>query len=489
MIRQVEVKGTPGLEEYRSVPSLSGAVEELAEAARSGPERLEERTVWMVNSTAQGGGVAEMLPTQISLLRDLGLSVEWAVLQAERPEFFALTKRIHNHLHGEGEGEFDAADRRLFEEVSRRNAEGLAARLEPDDLVVVHDPQPMPLAAALRERGADVRALWRCHVGLDQENAATRAAWSFLAPYAPDYEAAVFTAPEYVPDFFRDRCHLIYPAIDPLAEKNRELRLRGVLDVLGRSGLLGEGGGGHRGSYPESARRLGDDGKFEPAADAGDTGLLERPVATQISRWDRLKGYRPLLEAFVRMKGRAENGNGRPPREREALRQSRLVMAGPDPDAVSDDPEGQEVLEEIRSAYLALDERHRRDVAVVALPMESRERNALMVNALQRSSTAVIQNSLREGFGLTITEAMWKARPVLSNRRACGPRHQVRHGRDGLLISDPEDPGELSEALARMLTADGKREEWGRSGRRRAHEEFLVLSQLRRWLSVLSDLA
>jgi trehalose synthase len=171
---------------------------------------------------------------------------------------------------------------------------------------------------------------------------------------------------------------------------------------------------------------------------------------------------------------------------RHRIQLVRLVLAGPEPESIADDPQGREVFAELRAAWLALDERTRGDVALIALPMGDTALNGLIVNALQRASTIIVQNSLHEGFGLTITEAMWKGRPVLSNSRACGPRQQVRGGVDGEMISDPEDVGAIAGAISRMLADPEQLERWGRSAERRARDHFLIYTQLRHWLRLFA---
>lgn len=479
------------LDDYAAVASLASAVEELAAEGRRVAPRLEGRTVWMVNSTAKGGGVAEMLPTVVSLLRDLGIAAEWAVIGSDEPGFFRLTKRLHNLIHGRIDrkpGKLGRAERQLYEAVNRENAEAFRAWIRPGDILVVHDPQPMALASML-ESEVELQAVWRCHIGLDEVSPASRAAWDFLAPYADAYDHVIFSAPEYVPEFLAERAALIFPAIDPLAAKNRELHLQRVVEILAGSGLVAGLPPGVSEPLPDLAHRLRRDGLFAPAHLMGDIGLLGRPVITQISRWDRLKGYGSLLEAFARLKAMLAERNGRSPRHRRRLERARLVLAGPDPDSIEDDPEGQEVLEELRRSYLRLPAAIQEDVAIITLPMRSRRANALMVNALQRSSTIVAQNSVREGFGLTIAEAMWKRVPVLTNSRACGPRHQVRDRLDGWVVADPEDTRELAEAMDAMLADTAAREAWGASGQRRVHDHFLVFSQLRNWLRLLDAMA
>jgi trehalose synthase len=480
-LTRVEVRPEHSLDDYAAVANLSAAVSELkAEAARIVP-RLTGRTVWLVNSTATGGGVAEMLRPIVGLLRDLGVSTEWLVIGSGDPAFFALTKRLHNLLHGSGDPRLGPADREVFERTGVENAARLQSLLRPGDVLVVHDPQPLPLAGFLRP-SVPLVTVWRCHIGLDESNAATRAAWEFLAPYLEHYDHAVFSAPEYIPERLVGRARVIPPGIDPLAPKNRDLSLHDSIEVLCRGELLPCPGPTVGSPYQASARRALPDGRFVPVNATESIGLLTRPIVTQISRWDRLKGFLPLMRAFAGLKQsiRADDGSI-DPLQRRRLDLVRLVLAGPEPAGVADDPEAIEVLDELRAAYAGLDPAVQDDIALVELPMQSIEENALMVNALQRTSTIVVQNSLREGFGLTIAEAMWKRIPVLSNSRACGPRQQVRDGVDGRLIRNPEDEAELRHAIEEMLATPEDLGRMGRSGQRRVHDHFITLAQLRSW--------
>ena len=430
----VEIEHPQSLDDYEAVAHLAPAVRRLRESAPPAVERMAGRTLWMVNSTAKGGGVAEMLPAKIRLLRDLGIRAEWAVIETDRPQFFHLTKRIHNLVHGTGRPGLGPADREIYEAVNRTNANALARHLAPRDVVVIHDPQPMPLASMLRER-VDVSAVWRCHIGLDTSNDATREAWEFLAPYAAAYERGVFSAPEYVVPYLADRAAVIPPGIDPLASKNRDMHAHELVRVLANSALTTTIGPTLRPPFQQLANRLQPDGTFRPAIWPEEIGLLTRPIVTQVSRWDRLKGFVPLLRGFARLKRRArDGGGGLDPLNARRLDVARLVLAGPEPEGVADDPEAAEVLEELKREYAGLGPTLQADVALVTLPMRAPRENALMVNALQRASSIVVQNSLREGFGLTVAEAMWKRIPVLTNERACGPRHQVRHLVDGFLV-------------------------------------------------------
>jgi trehalose synthase len=488
MLQDVVLDAHATLDDFASVAHLAAAVHELRAEAESIVPRLAGRTVWMVNSTAQGGGVAEMLPPLVSVLRDLGIRTEWVVIGSDDPAFFGLTKHIHNLIHGVGEPVLGDAERALFERVNRANADALRQRLRPGDLLIVHDPQPMPLAGMVRDVGS-LLAVWRCHIGLDEENAATRAAWDFLGPYMDAYDRAVFSAPEYVPPAFRTRGAVIPPGIDPLSPKNRELTLHAAVEALANGGVIAAPGPTVNPPFKQLARRVLPDGGLAAANAMEDIGLLTRPIVTQVSRWDRLKGFLPLMRAFESLKRTIYDGDVKSdPLHRRRLDLVRLVLAGPDPDSIQDDPEARAVLEELRAEYAAMHPAVQDDIAILALPMESRDENAILVNALQRASTIAVQNSLREGFGLTIAEAMWKRVPVLSNARACGPRQQVRDGLDGRLVRDPEDEAELRLALDDMLSDPRRLEQWGRAAQRHVHDRFLLFTQLRDWGRLIGEL-
>jgi trehalose synthase len=483
MARTIEPRHHVTLDDYAGVAHLAPAVQELRDQAASVRPQLEGRTVWMVNSTEKGGGVAEMLPGMVALLRELGVDVRWMVMEGP-PEFFAFTKRVHNLVHGADEPAPTAADRALYDDVSAREAEALAAVLGPRDLLAVHDPQPLGMGA-LASEAAGVPAVWRCHIGLDERNAATDAAWSFLEPYACRYRRAVFTAPEYIPPGLAGRSTIIHPALDPLSHKNRDLPIHKLIGVLCDAGLMEAQGPLLSPPFPDPARRLQPDGSWRPATEPEDPGLLFHPLVTQVSRWDRLKGFAPLLRGFARLKAEANGEGEMDERARRAIRAVRLVLAGPDPDSVQDDPEAVAVLDELRDAYVALAPDLQREVVLLSLPMASAKYNALMVNALQRCSSVVVQNSLREGFGLTATEAMWK-HVALMGTCAAGLRQQIRDGLDGRLVEDPEDPEELAATLRELLADEHLRDRLARSAQHRVHREFLVFTQLRRWLEVLS---
>lgn len=484
MIEFVEVQEPVGLDQYAEVVHLTEAVRSLHAAAQPLIQGLGGRRVWMVNSTSKGGGVAEMLPKVVSILRELGVPTEWVVMGTEQTEFFELTKRLHNLIHGEGDPNLDEDDRHLYAAVSSENAADLKRHLRRDDVLVIHDPQPLGMGAQLKQE-LGMPFFFRCHIGLDEETPQTRAAWRFLRPYAEACDHAIFSAPEYIPAFLAGKTGVITPAIDPLSYKNRDLSPHKLAGVLKSSGLVRSRHPVVVERAPEQATRLREDGVFAPLDEETDIGIPFRPLVTQISRWDRLKGFEPLLEGFVRLKTSAHERSVSD-RHRRRLANVRLLLAGPEPSAVADDPEAVDVLNDLVAAYRSLPHWLQQDVALVSLPMGSREDNALMVNAIQRCSSVVVQNSRREGFGLTVTEAMWKHCGVLGSR-ACGIRQQIRDGVDGRLVEDSEDPQQIAERLDAMLEDIPGLARMGQSAQRRVHDEFLVFTQVRRLLETVAD--
>jgi trehalose synthase len=484
MVHDVQVKRVP-LDDYAAVAQLSRSVAELRAQASALAPHLAGRTVWMVNSTARGGGVAEMLPREVSMLRELGVDTRWAVIDPGEPEFFPLTKRLHNLIHGSGDPHLSAADRTLYDRTSAQLAAELLPQLADGDVLVVHDPQPLGAGARVRS-SRRITAVWRCHIGIDEDLQQTRAAWDFLAPDLARYDTALFTAPEYVPPKLAPRVSIIHPALDPLSHKNRELGIHKLVGILVDAKLVPEHGPAIEPPFEHPAQRVQADGTLRSALLPEEIGLLFRPIVLQVSRWDRLKGWRPLLDGFVRLKRTLALRARVAERERRMLWQARLVLVGPDPASIRDDPEATEVFTELCEAYTALEPDLQADVALLALPMASLKENALIVNALQRCATLVVQNSLREGFGLTVTEAMWKRCAVLASP-ACGLRQQIRHGVDGHLLTSAEDPEEIADTLELLLNAPRTREAHGRAAQLRVQDEFLVFTQVRRWLEVLTE--
>lgn len=481
---KIDVKPGARFEDYMAYGSLTYAVKEFLKNAKEPAEKLRGCTIWMINSTAIGGGVAEMLPSQMRLIRELGLNIEWLVIEATDERFFDLTKRIHNAIHGSGDGQFTEDDRKIYEQENRRNLDRALSYIQDGDLVVIHDPQPMPLAAMVREH-RDVKLIWRCHIGLEHQNDTTRGVWSFLSHYYDAYDHFVFSLPNYVPEQLEGQAAIITPAIDPLSHKNRRLQIHKCVGILHQSGIINDREPVLYPFYQQQVRRVMPDGSFREVNHHSNLDLIYRPVVTQISRWDRLKGFKELMDAFILMKRKNEKSKDPEALTTRRIRKTRLVMAGPDPKFVADDPEGKAVLEELIEEYQSVDPSLQEDIAILLLPLDNPKENALIVNALQNSSSIVVQNSIQEGFGLTATEAMWKKKPVLVSG-AAGLDYQVEDNINGKVNQDAQDIESLATVLNKMLNSPLERDKLAFNAQLRVIDRFTLFSQIYDWLTLLA---
>ena len=423
-------------------------------AVRRGSELLHGRTLWHVNSTADGGGVAELLHALLGYLLDGGISTRWLVVEGN-PDFFRVTKRIHNRLHAsEGDGEpLAGAERLIYDAALAPNLEAMLALVHPGDVVVLHDPQTAGLTPALVAAGATV--IWVCHVGIDTPDDLTRSAWSFLIHDVGAAAATVFTRETYVWEGLdADRVAIIPPCIDPASPKNAPMDPATRNAVLAAAGLLEAPPGEPAVTLPDGSvvritRRAS---MLEERAVPGTA-----PLVLQVSRWDRLKDPLGVLHGFV---------------DRVPIDEAHLMLAGPAADSVSDDPEGVDVLTQVRVAWQALPTAARRRVHLASLPVDDLVENAVIVNALQRFAHIVVQKSLAEGFGLTVTEAMWKERPVVASRVG-GIQDQIVDGESGVLV-DPLDLVAYGDAVADLLRDQLLAVEIGHGARARVRERFLA---------------
>lgn len=368
---------------------------------------LAGRSFLHVNSTRQGGGVAEILHRLLPLLEDLGIRPRWEVIGGP-PEFYACTKRIHNALQG--------ADLPLTHDMKQAyldaNQQALRSIDLSADLVLIHDPQP---AALVEGRRSDAPWIWRCHIDLSRP---LRQAWSFLEPFVRRYDAAVFHIAPFAPRL-PIPCYLIYPSIDPLADKNRELERA---EIERRVSALG---------VP-----------------------LDRPILLQVSRFDAFKDPVGVIRAYRLVR-----------RVRDCV----LVLAGGTAD---DDPEGQQQLLRVREEADGDP-----DIHVLLLPGDAH----LDINALQSAATVVIQKSTKEGFGLTVAEAMWKGKPVVGGAVG-GITRQIRDGVTGHLVHSVEG---CAFALRRLLSDADEREAMGRLAREFARRNLLITRHLADYLQML----
>jgi trehalose synthase len=432
-------------------------------------QSLAGRVVWNVNSTAFGGGVAEMLRSLIAYSRAAGVDTRWVVMGGE-PDFFRVTKRMHNNLHGDpGDGgSLGDLERSIYEAVAAANAEQLAGLVQPGDIVIAHDPQAAGLVQPLVDLGAHV--IWRAHIGLDLPNDRARAAWSFLLPYVSPAAAYVFSRDAFVWEGLDpQRVHVIRPSIDPFSAKNQQLPEARQRAILCAAGILADGGPG----APLYERHDGSSGRVGRRATMIEARPLDPadPVVTQVSRWDRLKDPLGVIDGFV---AHVDHGTN-----------AQLVLAGPEPASVTDDPEGADVLRSCVARWQSLAPEARERIHLALLPMADAEENAAIVNALQRWSSIVVQKSLAEGFGLTVAEAMWKARPVVASRVG-GIQDQIEDEVNGVLV-DPGDLAGFGAAVSRLLRSPSRAQRLGVAAQARVREEFLGVRHLTEYVDLLGQ--
>ena len=397
-------KATLGLHPLEQYEPLIGAaaVERIARKA----DNARDAHVIHVSSTFYGGGVAEILTPLTLMMNALGIETGWRLIQGT-PAFFNCTKKFHNALQGERIG-FSDAEKAIYEQVAFENATRL--HLAGAGAVIVHDPQPLPLIDHFQERKGPW--LWQCHIDLSSP---TPAAWNYLRGFVEQYDAAVFSLPEYAQNLdIRQR--FITPAINPFSAKNRELSEDEIHKCLSHYMVP-----------------------------------TDRPLVTQVSRFDRWKDPVGVIEAFRKAREQVD---------------CTLVLVG---NTATDDPEGEVMLETIHNS---IDER------VIVLTVD----DPMLVNALQRHSAVVLQKSTREGFGLTVTEAMWKGAAVIGGDVG-GIRHQIRDGENGFLVSTVD---ETADRILQLLRDPGLRARIGVRARETVRQNFLMSRLLEDWLDLLA---
>ena len=375
---------------------------------------LAGKKVLHVNSTREGGGVAEILHKLVPLMADLGLDVSWEVITGQ-PDFYKCTKSFHNALQGHritvGTGLLE-----VYEKTNRENAERFEDVLREADFVFIHDPQPAALIDSIPNRKG--KWIWRCHIDCSRPY---RPIWKYLRDYCARYDASIFSLPDFAQRLSHPQ-YIIAPSIDPLSEKNISLPAGEVNEVFSEFGL-------------------------DP----------DLPLLVQVSRFDRFKDPLGVIEAFMQVRRHVP---------------CQLVLAG---GGASDDPEGQAVLEEVLTAASG-----EPDVHVLVLPPDAHRK----INALQRAADIVIQKSTREGFGLTVSEAMWKARPVVGGDTG-GIRIQVIDHYTGFRVRTPEG---AALRIRYLLHHKDKRLEMGERARRLVRENFLLTRHLREYMALMISL-
>jgi trehalose synthase len=454
--REVEVPPLP-LERMRGLID-DADWSRLEEGLGKAQQMLDGRELWNVNSTSAGGGVAEMLWSWVGLARGLGVGMRWLTIDGT-PQFFTLTKRLHNLLHGElGDGgELGEEERAVYERVSGANAAAVIERLAPRDVVFLHDPQTAGLVPHIAASGRTV--IWRCHVGADDGNGYSAAAWDFLESYVTRADACVFSRDAYVPDYCRGMVTAVVPpSIDAMSPKNQEMEPRQVRAILRHAGLLA--GNAEEGD-PVFERSDGAPQRVGRRCEVISLGELpgaDTPLVVQVSRWDRLKDPVGVLRGFAEM---APDGTG-----------AHLILAGPSLNSVADDPDGADVLAEVEDEWRRLAPELRTRAHLACLPMEDLDENAAIVNALQRQATVIVQKSLKEGFGLTVTEAMWKGRPVVATATG-GILDQIEDGVNGVLLKNPLDLKAFGKAIQELLEAPQRARQIGLAAHEQVRKAFL----------------
>lgn len=384
-----------------------GTIEELRLLAA----RLTGKVIQNVNSTFVGGGVAEILSHMVPLFTQLGVDARWNIITGSE-EFFQVTKKFHNALHGRAE-KISSQDFAVFLETSERNIKESALY---GDILFIHDPQPIALVRRKKDLGR--KWVWRCHIDVSRPN---KEIWDFLWDFVIQYDVAVFSAPSFAQQL-PIRQVLISPSIDPLSDKNRELPAETINSVLN---------------------------KYEIDS--------ERPIITQVSRFDYLKDPVGVIQAFELV--------------RKAM-DCQLVLAG---GTASDDPESEKVLAEVKEKAEG-----NPDIHILLLPHNS----ALEINALQWASTVVVQKSLKEGFALTVSEALWKAKPVVASAVGGIPL-QVKHKFTGLLSHGVEG---TAYAIKQLLSNPQYARWLGENGREHVRRNFLITRHLKDYLLLFISL-
>lgn len=371
---------------------------------RKKAESLKDLHVAHINSTYYGGGVAELLSALTLLLNDLGIKTGWRLIQGS-PDFFSITKKMHNALQG---GEINLSDRKMkiYEEVIYENV--IRNHLD-HDMVIVHDPQPLLMVNHYRRRGPWV---WRCHVDLSEPN---KELWNYLKPHVEKYDAVVVSCKEYKQDM--ETPQLVFaPAIDPFSLKNREMSEQDIEERLSH---------------------------YEIPTDL--------PIVAQVSRFDQWKDPEGVIKAFRIARKDVD---------------CTLVLLG---NVATDDPEGEQVYESLVGC---------REERIIILSKQ----DTALVNALQRRAAVILQKSLREGFGLTVAEAMWKGTPVIGGNVG-GIRYQIEDGENGYLVSSVE---ETADRIVTLLKDKNLRAQMGEKGRERVKDRYLLFRYLEQYLDLFN---
>lgn len=372
--------------------------------------KLEDKHIVNVNSTYSGGGVAEILNSIVVLMNKLGVETDWRLLKGSH-SFFDVTKKFHNALQGERISISDK-EKAIYLDELERNA--LMHHFHEHDLVFIHDPQPLGLIKFVKKKKQPW--IWRCHIEIKNAN---KKVWSFLRPFANQYDGAIFSLPKYRKHDLNMDQFFIAPSIDPLSLKNKYLTESQAKRVLLKDGIE-----------------------------------LNKPLITQVSRFDKWKNPLGVLQIFNKVKERVD---------------ARLVLIG---DMASDDPEGPRIFNKVVRQAEKM-----KDVHILT------QKDDLLVNALQKKSYVVLQNSIREGFGLTVAEALWKETPVIGTRVGGIPL-QIIHKKTGILANDTN---EAADWCVKLIKDNKLRSRMGKNAKEHVRKNFLITRQLYDYLNIIDN--
>jgi trehalose synthase len=379
---------------------------ETIERIKKKAKRLQHLHVANVNSTYYGGGVAELLTSLTLLMNNVGIKTGWRVIQGA-PDFFSITKKMHNALQG---GDINLSDRKMkiYEEVIYENA--IRNHLDSHNMVIIHDPQPLPIINHYKKNGPWI---WRCHVDLTNPN---RQLWKYFVPFIEKYDTVIFSIKDYKQKLKTPQLFFM-PAIDPFSILNRDINEREIRDRLNHYDIS-----------------------------------TDLPLVVQISRFDRWKDPQGVIRAFKLARKEVD---------------CTLVLLG---NVATDDPEGVEVYESLLDC---------REERVIILSHQ----DTALVNALQRKAAVVLQKSIREGFGLTVAEAMWKGTPVIGGNVG-GIRYQIKNGVNGFLVSSVEEAG---QRIVQLLKDEKMRRRMGHKAKETVRKNFLLTRYLEQYLDLFNS--
>jgi len=400
------------LEDYKEIVGVN-VIGEIHRKA----SRLYGKHILHINSTYQGGGVAEILNSFVPLMNDIGIDAGWRIVHGN-PDFFTITKKYHNALQGEPI-HFTEMKKQLYMQAN----ENFSTYTHIDhDCVIIHDPQPLPLIKFYKKRQPWI---WRCHVDLSDPN---ERLWEFLSTFMLRYDIIILSNEEYRKKDFPVEQRIVYPAIDPLTSKNMEISDKDVSKYLKKFGVS-----------------------------------TDKPLITQISRFDKWKDPEGVIKVFKRVKEKFD---------------CRLVLCG---NMATDDPEGPRIYERVKGVAKELIERG--DVVLVTDPASS---NYIFINALQRISSVIVQKSIKEGFCLAVTEALWKGTPVVASNVGGIPL-QVIDGENGFLVESDDTQG-FADRIIEILHNPDLAKEMGKNGKEIVRKNFLITRSLSDYLDLLTDL-